>query len=75
MKTLCGVSADNRVLVGGFQVVHFEDFERAVYPFLRQKIIESQKISEAVLHNTFKVGRGWLGDYSLFVLLGVVTRD
>jgi len=37
------------------QVVHFEDFERAVYPFLRQKIIDSQKISEAVMHNTFKV--------------------
>lgn len=39
------------------EVLHFEDFERAVYPFLRERIEQSTRISEAALKSTFQVTR------------------
>lgn len=56
MDHLNDLSSEYHYIPLSLQVVHYEDFERAVYPFLREKILESQKISEAILHNTFKVG-------------------
>lgn len=41
-------------------MLHFEDFERAVYPFLREKIEQSTRISEAALRTTFQVASTYL---------------
>ena len=37
------------------EVLHFEDFERAVFPFLREKLYQSAKVSEPMLRTTFQV--------------------
>jgi Ca2+-binding EF-hand superfamily protein len=42
------------------EVLHFEDFERAVYPYLRERIAQSAKISENMLRTTFQVNPGIL---------------
>ena len=39
------------------EVLHFEEFEKAVYPFLREKISQSSKVSEAALKTTFQVSK------------------